>query len=90
MLRAALAAFLLLAPASAFGQAPIPEGSAGDAPRFVGGPATPAPIDGVPDVAPQHPFLAPDGRSNIHDDAYMSDTYAAGGPLGRSTAVRSV
>jgi hypothetical protein len=26
--------------------------------------------------------MAPNGRSNIHDDAYMTDTYTVGGPLG--------
>ncbi len=31
---------------------------------------------------PQHPFLAPNGRSNMHSDAYMSDSYDVSGPLG--------
>jgi hypothetical protein len=31
---------------------------------------------------PQHPFLAPNGSSNMHCDAYMSDSYEASGPLG--------
>lgn len=29
---------------------------------------------------PQHPFLAANGTSNLHDDAYMTDTYAWPGP----------
>ncbi len=29
---------------------------------------------------PQHPFLASNGASNIHDDGYMTDTYAWAGP----------
>lgn len=29
---------------------------------------------------PQHPFLAPNGRSNMHNDAYMSDSYEIAGP----------
>ncbi|MCP4630420.1 MAG: hypothetical protein GY850_43960, partial [bacterium] len=31
---------------------------------------------------PQHPFLAPNDKSNMHNDAYMSDTYEVSGPLG--------
>jgi hypothetical protein len=50
-----------------------------------------APFEGettVPDPVgdftepPQNPFMAPNGRNNIHDDAYMTDTYANQGPLG--------
>lgn len=29
---------------------------------------------------PQHPFLTANGSSNIHDDGYMTDTYAWAGP----------
>ena len=29
---------------------------------------------------PQHPFLASNGASNIHNDGYMTDTYAWAGP----------
>jgi hypothetical protein len=36
---------------------------------------------------PQHPFLAPNGRSNMHNDAYMTDTYEVGGPLGLNPEV---
>src|SRR5207244_3317566 len=43
---------------------------------------------GAPAI-PQSPFLAPNGRSNVHDDAYMSDTYTTSGPLGRSIQVGS-
>ena len=31
-------------------------------------------------LVPQHPFLAPNGRSNMHNDAYMSDSYEIAGP----------
>jgi hypothetical protein len=31
---------------------------------------------------PQHPFLAPNGRSNMHNDSYMTDTYEIDGPCG--------
>ena len=36
---------------------------------------------------PQHPFLAPNGKSNMHCDAYMSDSYEVSGPLGLETQV---
>ena len=38
---------------------------------------------------PQHPFMAPDPSSNIHNDAYQSDTYERSGPLGDDIATRS-
>ncbi len=36
---------------------------------------------------PQHPYLAQNGRSNMHDDAYMTDTYRWDGPAGTSPRV---
>jgi hypothetical protein len=53
----------------------------GSATPFEGTAAAPNPIGGVPEP-PSNPFMAPNGRSNIHDDAYMTDTYAVSGPLG--------
>src|SRR6266566_444339 len=38
---------------------------------------------------PQDPFMAPNGRSSIHDDAYQTDTYVGGGPLGQRPEVLS-
>ncbi|WP_372728493.1 hypothetical protein [Nocardioides sp.] len=38
---------------------------------------------------PQHPFLAPNGRSSMHNDAYSSDAYEVSGPLGRDLVVTS-
>ncbi len=38
---------------------------------------------------PQDPFMAPNGASNMHDDAYMTDTYEVAGPLGNGTEVVS-
>jgi hypothetical protein len=38
---------------------------------------------------PQHPFMASNAGSNMHDDAYMSDTYEAPGPIGENTQVHS-
>jgi hypothetical protein len=60
---------------------PIPEGpEANDPPKFLGAPAKPRPITAP--APPRHPFMAANGRSNLHDDAYMTDTYAGTGPLG--------
>src|SRR5688572_21296068 len=84
---AILAAVLVAAPA-AQAQEPIPEGMHNE-PAFIGDPATPQPIE-APPLAPQHPYLAPNGRSNIHDDAYMTDAYEGPGPLGRGTTRRDV
>jgi hypothetical protein len=62
---------------------PIPEGpEASDPPAFLGAPARPKAISAP--QAPAHPFMAANGRSNIHNDAYMSDAYAVAGPLGRN------
>lgn len=38
---------------------------------------------------PRHPFMARNGRSNLHDDAYQSDSYHKAGPLGYHPAVTS-
>ena len=38
---------------------------------------------------PRHKYMAPNGRSNIHNDGYMTDTYTWSGPLGRNLQVRS-
>jgi hypothetical protein len=66
--------------------APIPQDpQGGNVPTFVGSAAVPDPTPGQ-DV-PRHPFMAPNGLSNIHNDAYQTDTYRWAGPLGtRPTA----
>jgi hypothetical protein len=72
-----------IAPASAAGAIPIPEGpDAATLPVFLGAPAKPHAVQGT-DV-PQNPFMAPNGRSNLHDDAYMTDSYEESGPLGHA------
>jgi hypothetical protein len=58
-----------------------------DLPAFTGSPATPNPVAAKP--PPQHPFMAANGTSNLHDDAFMTDTYAWPGPLGRDVQVSS-
>jgi hypothetical protein len=68
---------------------PIPQDprEARSVPAFIGTPATAVPFPAP--AVPPHPFMAANGRSNIHDDAYMTDTYTGAGPLGRNMRVRS-
>ena len=74
----------LLASAGAAPALPIPQDPTDpQLPVFVGRPATPHPIRAV--LPPRHPFMAPNGRSNLHNDAYQSDTYRQAGPLGHAT-----
>ena len=54
---------------------------------FEGASCAPGPARGL--RVPQHPFMAPDPGSNIHNDAYQSDTYDRSGPLGDDIAPRS-
>jgi hypothetical protein len=74
-------AIALCAAAPAAAAVPIPEGpDASTLPAFVGSPAKPHPVRGT--QVPQNPFMAPNGKSNLHDDAYMTDSYERSGPLG--------
>jgi hypothetical protein len=64
---------------------PIPEGpNAASLPRFIGTQATPHPL--VSPDPPRHPFMAPNGRSNLHVDAYQTDVQQFPGPLGNGTS----
>src|SRR6202012_728831 len=65
---------------------PIP--SVPTAPAFTGAPATPHPIRGIAPI-PHNRFMAPNGASEIHDDAWQTDAYTWAGPLGRSPVVSS-
>jgi hypothetical protein len=62
---------------------PIPQNPSEEAavPAFTGSIATPQSVR-APTV-PQNPFMAPNGRSNLHDDAYMTNTYTWSAPLGK-------
>jgi hypothetical protein len=67
---------------------PIPQINFGKPPQeFVGSPATAFPFPAAP--VPQSAFMAPNGLSGVHLDAYQSDTYTFGGPLGHSLEVTS-
>jgi hypothetical protein len=83
-LAAAVAVALAAAPAAA---APIPQSPTDTPPPFHGAPATPQPL--VSPDPPRHPFMAPNGRSNLHVDAYQTDADQGPGPLGRDSSVRS-
>ena len=65
---------------------PIPQ-SGTDARAFVGRPARARALRSF--RVPRHPHMARNGKSNIHNDAYMTDAYKWGGPLGRGIRVRS-
>lgn len=42
-----------------------------------------------PQTAPQHPYMAPNGRSSMHADAYSTNVYNTPGPTGRNTKAQS-
>jgi len=66
----------------------IPSGPAiNPPPSYLGAPAPARPVDVR--AVPRHPFMAPNGRSSIHADAYMSDTNAWAAPLGREPETSS-
>jgi hypothetical protein len=70
--------------ASAVAATPIPEGpDAATLPKFIGHQAKPFRVDS-PDP-PRHPFMAPNGRSELHVDAYQTDVQQFPGPLGNGT-----
>jgi hypothetical protein len=66
---------------------PIPQGNGTSAPAFQGAPATQQPVTAV--APPRHPFMAPNERSNLHVDAYQTDTNRLPGPLGRKMTTAS-
>jgi hypothetical protein len=89
--RHALTALLILgalAAPPAASASPIPSDPATTPPRaFDGAPSVPRRLTSP--EPPRHPFMAPNGRSNLHDDAFQTDAYRGAGPLGRGMGVRS-
>jgi hypothetical protein len=84
LVAAAVAALVAPSAAAVTPPEPIPEGpEAGSVPAFFGSAAVAHPIRGA--HVPRHPLMAANGRSNLHDDAYQTDTYGWGGPRGRIT-----
>ena len=79
---------LLLTGASPVAAEPIPSSPGAESVEpYLGSPARARPIDAR--FAPRHPWMARNGRSNLHDDAWQSDAGHAPGPLGRSPEVLS-
>ena len=84
---AALTAIVMLVCVSVSGAAPIPAspitetGPAPSTPSYIGKPAKPDPVATSP--VWQHPFMAPNPRNGVHNDAWQSDAYTQfAGPLG--------
>jgi len=82
---AVLAAALASAPAAS--AAPIPDPLGLAFPKFQGAPAMSQQLSHT--RAPQNPFMAPNPRSNIHNDTWMTDAYRWAGPLGHSPVATS-
>ena len=80
---AVLAALVVVIPD---GWLPIPQGpGALVTPGYVGRPAITRPVTGM--EVPQHPHMAGNGLSSMHNDAWASDAYAGPGPVGESPEV---
>jgi hypothetical protein len=78
----ALALALTAAVPAAAAPTPIPEGpDMNPPPLFFGAPAIQHPISAR--AVPRQPFMAPNDRSNLHNDAYQTDANRGPGPLGR-------
>ena len=78
----AASAGLLLALAPSAAAEPILDPLAPLFPKYQGAPATPDKLTHT--RAPRNPFMAPNPRSNIHNDTWMTDSYSWAGPLGNS------
>lgn len=67
---------------------PIPSGPGFHLmPYFIGEPATAKPLP--PFAVPAHPYMADTTTNNMHNDAYITDTYTVSGPLGINPRVES-
>ncbi|MEA2362273.1 MAG: hypothetical protein QOD71_1418 [Thermoleophilaceae bacterium] len=84
-----LLAAVAFAPSATAAPTPIPQNQAEleGLTVFSGKKAKPHPV-AAPRV-PRHPFMAPNGRNSVHNDAYQTDTYRNSGPLGGNMRVFS-
>jgi hypothetical protein len=83
------AAFLASVPATRSLAAPIVgSGTATSLPAYSGAPADFKPLKAK--KPPKHPFMAKNGRSNVHNDPWMTDTYWGKGPVGENPYILSV
>lgn len=81
-----LAVLALLVVVVPDGWLPIPPGPGlMAAPSYVGREAIVRPVTGM--EVPQHPYLARNGASSMHNDAWASDSYTWPGPIGDSPNV---
>lgn len=64
------------------------EGSTAGLKHFIGHPAHAHPMAGFHPPA-RNPFMARNGRSNLHNDAYQTNAYAGAGPSGAKTKLTS-
>jgi hypothetical protein len=84
----AAAALVLPAATSSLAAQPISQDpTPGDVSPYDGAPAKPRRI--AANEPPRHPHMAPNGRSNLYDDSYQTDSYWTPGPLGRDMGVVS-
>jgi hypothetical protein len=81
-----IGAVLAVGGTEALAATPIPSGPA--SPVFAGNWARVQPMRGVPPT-PRNRFMALNGRSEIHNDAWQTDAYRWRGPLGRMAQTRS-
>jgi hypothetical protein len=87
-LRATARALILLAvaplaavvPGPVWAATPIANGTATTLPTYTGSPWKPEKVKVK--KPPRNKFMAPNGRSNVHDDPWMSDVYWTKGPQG--------
>jgi hypothetical protein len=78
----------LVGAAAAAPVAPIPPGPLdATVPSFIGKAVSDQPIDAF--RVPAHPFMARTGFNSMHNDAFATDAYRGGGPLGRNLQVTS-
>ena len=84
---AVCAAAVALAVPAAAAAAPITE-EPSDLPRFIGKASQPDPLTARA-RPPRHPHMAANERSNLHVDAYQTDTNVLRGPLGRDSETTS-
>lgn len=68
--------------------APIADSGTPSIPLYQGSPAVKNPISN-PTKPEQNPYMAPNPRSNIHNDTWMTDAYDRRGPLGRDPVTDS-
>jgi hypothetical protein len=87
---AVIGAAMLVLPAGAQAAEPIPSDPAdgpAQVPDFIGSAASAEKVK--TSKIPEHPYMAPNGRSSVHNDGYQSDTYRWAGPLGTNPQVTS-